>query len=468
MKEKRIVWFSSFFLIMGLSTTMVYAQATSKARPSDLLTTDDLWTQSLANLKKSMNEILQKNDVLASENNVLRKKVLDLQEDLKRLEGEKEKSSQEPIRLNDLLKEKSQGVATLQKNIEDLKEKISQLQKDKKSLGEEILTREERQKTFDSQLNDLKGQITELTKEIKATTEESQRLLKSFDDEKRKLNQSLEESKVRQSKAEKELEELKTHPLTEESRAKTLNEEQGHLKEELAKVREELQATIDEKQKLQDENLKLQQEGRGNLNPSTQEVEQLRARNKELENTLKESKRKFGSTQKAISLSAKDEKNLDGKIASLQQENNSLKEKISAHMEEIVRLNREKAMTESLLTLQTKASKKRSSPPEGAAKGDHQLLGYQYAASGQYEKAIEEYKLALKVDPSKKDIYYNLGFIYARLGQFDDAIANYKEVLKLDPNDKETNYNLSQIYKELSDTKTSQEYYNRYLKLQDK
>jgi serine/threonine protein kinase/tetratricopeptide (TPR) repeat protein len=51
----------------------------------------------------------------------------------------------------------------------------------------------------------------------------------------------------------------------------------------------------------------------------------------------------------------------------------------------------------------------------------HYNLGYDYYALGQYEKAIDETRNALRLNPSDVDNYSNLGSYYCSLNQFDQA-----------------------------------------------
>jgi tetratricopeptide (TPR) repeat protein len=57
--------------------------------------------------------------------------------------------------------------------------------------------------------------------------------------------------------------------------------------------------------------------------------------------------------------------------------------------------------------------------------------------------AIETYKAALAIDPTRTDALSNLGAAYVRLGQFDDAIAQYQAALKSDPGNNTVRLNLA-------------------------
>jgi protein O-GlcNAc transferase len=60
--------------------------------------------------------------------------------------------------------------------------------------------------------------------------------------------------------------------------------------------------------------------------------------------------------------------------------------------------------------------------------------------------AIDTYKVALTMQPTRADALSNLGAAYVRLGQFDDAIAQYEAALKADPVNNAVRLNLALAY----------------------
>lgn len=75
----------------------------------------------------------------------------------------------------------------------------------------------------------------------------------------------------------------------------------------------------------------------------------------------------------------------------------------------------------------------------------HRALGETLAASGQPEKAIEEYQAAIQKAPDDADLYEELGEEQQRLARFDAAQATYEKELKLHPNSPIALYNLGKI-----------------------
>lgn len=74
----------------------------------------------------------------------------------------------------------------------------------------------------------------------------------------------------------------------------------------------------------------------------------------------------------------------------------------------------------------------------------HAALGESYFMSGKVEKAIDEFKQLIDLDPSARS-YAFLGFSYRRLGRFDEARKYFQEGLKKDPRNSTCLFNLGFI-----------------------
>lgn len=75
----------------------------------------------------------------------------------------------------------------------------------------------------------------------------------------------------------------------------------------------------------------------------------------------------------------------------------------------------------------------------------HRALGETLAASGQHEKAVEEYEAAIRKEPDNPDLYEALGEEQQRLARFEAAEVTYEKELKLHPNSAIALYNLGRI-----------------------
>jgi tetratricopeptide (TPR) repeat protein len=75
----------------------------------------------------------------------------------------------------------------------------------------------------------------------------------------------------------------------------------------------------------------------------------------------------------------------------------------------------------------------------------HRAMAENLDASGQPEKAIAEYELALKKQPDNPDLLEALGDTYQKVSRFDDARKAYQHELALNPHNAIALYNLGKI-----------------------
>ena len=78
----------------------------------------------------------------------------------------------------------------------------------------------------------------------------------------------------------------------------------------------------------------------------------------------------------------------------------------------------------------------------------HYILGIAYEEKGLIDKAIEEYKLAIKYKPDFVDAHCYLGVLYGEQGLIDKKIEEYKLAIKYKPDYAKTHYNLGVVYSE--------------------
>jgi tetratricopeptide (TPR) repeat protein len=74
----------------------------------------------------------------------------------------------------------------------------------------------------------------------------------------------------------------------------------------------------------------------------------------------------------------------------------------------------------------------------------HAALGESYFMSGKAEKAIEEFKTLIALEPSARS-YSFMGLSYRHLGRFDEALKYFNEGLKLDPQNASCLFNVGFI-----------------------
>src|SRR5215831_6887597 len=62
----------------------------------------------------------------------------------------------------------------------------------------------------------------------------------------------------------------------------------------------------------------------------------------------------------------------------------------------------------------------------------HANLGVVYAHEARFERAVEEYRTALKLDPSLRGVYLNLGIAYFQQSRFESATAPLEKFLSVE------------------------------------
>jgi protein O-mannosyl-transferase len=76
----------------------------------------------------------------------------------------------------------------------------------------------------------------------------------------------------------------------------------------------------------------------------------------------------------------------------------------------------------------------------------HNNLGDVYARQGDMQKAVDEFKKAIGINPNYADAYHNLGNTYQQMGQNDLAIENYQKAVSINPQLWQSYQNMAAIY----------------------
>ncbi len=92
---------------------------------------------------------------------------------------------------------------------------------------------------------------------------------------------------------------------------------------------------------------------------------------------------------------------------------------------------------------------------------NHNNLGDYYGRQKNYEKAIQEFKKAIELQPGYADAYHNLANTYMQTGDIQSAIANYEKAIEYNPNLWQSYLNLGYIYYQEKDFAKAKEYLSR-------
>ncbi len=84
----------------------------------------------------------------------------------------------------------------------------------------------------------------------------------------------------------------------------------------------------------------------------------------------------------------------------------------------------------------------------------HDNLGIAFAMKGEYDQAINEIQLALQINPLSANAYNNLGIIYTNMGLWDRAIENFRTAIALKPDDVRFQDNLTRAFEKKKASET--------------
>jgi choline-sulfatase len=93
------------------------------------------------------------------------------------------------------------------------------------------------------------------------------------------------------------------------------------------------------------------------------------------------------------------------------------------------------------------------------------MMGTQYMAHGDLEKAVEYYKRTLALKPDYDLAVFNLAQAYRRMGDDDAALAGFERYLTLDPKDPFVQYQMGEIWLDRGDLPRAERLFRRALEI---
>ena len=76
---------------------------------------------------------------------------------------------------------------------------------------------------------------------------------------------------------------------------------------------------------------------------------------------------------------------------------------------------------------------------------NYMLLGNNYSKNKEYNKAIESYEKAIKINPEYSSAFNNLGNVYSDNKEYNKAIESYEKAIKINPEDSNAYINLFEL-----------------------
>ena len=88
--------------------------------------------------------------------------------------------------------------------------------------------------------------------------------------------------------------------------------------------------------------------------------------------------------------------------------------------------------------------------------------GIELSKKGHYDKALDIFLKATKLDPKNPDAFYGLGGIYNYQNKHKEAAQTFETVIKLDPTHFNARYSLGFTYEKLGKPELAQKEFDRY------
>jgi cytochrome c-type biogenesis protein CcmH/NrfG len=93
-------------------------------------------------------------------------------------------------------------------------------------------------------------------------------------------------------------------------------------------------------------------------------------------------------------------------------------------------------------------------------------LGNDYFDTEQAQKAIHAYGKALEIEPNNPNVLTDQGVMFRKVGWYDKALNNFEKALKLDSKHLQSLYNIGIVYAiDMKQPEKAIPYWNQYLKI---
>ncbi len=103
--------------------------------------------------------------------------------------------------------------------------------------------------------------------------------------------------------------------------------------------------------------------------------------------------------------------------------------------------------------------------PNWATADEHVTLGNSLVEFGKFDRAMECYARAIRLNPKLATAYHNLGEMLVGQKRWDEAIANYRQAIAIDPNSFESYHSLGKTWAERGELDRAIACYNKSLEL---
>jgi len=92
-------------------------------------------------------------------------------------------------------------------------------------------------------------------------------------------------------------------------------------------------------------------------------------------------------------------------------------------------------------------------------------IGVCYQDLARYEEAVEAFKQAIRIDPNSSRGHFGLVWTYQELGRYQEAILAYKQAIRINPDEAEVHYFLGHTYSDLGRYQEAIEAYKQAIRI---
>jgi tetratricopeptide (TPR) repeat protein len=100
--------------------------------------------------------------------------------------------------------------------------------------------------------------------------------------------------------------------------------------------------------------------------------------------------------------------------------------------------------------------------------GIYNHFGVAYWMLGRDSEAVEQYKIALKINPSNALSHSNMGVVLLRMGKVDEAEKHLREAVRLGIKYPQAHFYLAEILRQKGFPEEAEEHYQKAYRLLDK
>ena len=313
--------------------------------------TSNVWQESIYDLKRSTQVLLDENKTLTDEKDRLTEEAISLQEQILQTKKDNAKLLQEPARLNPLIGVRQEKIGSISKELEGLRHEIILTEQSKNSLTQEISSLRERLKPWADQRTSLLERKTTLDLDVKTGSSSSEKEIEATKVSLEDLKKQLDDGTIRKTEANNSINQLRQDSGNFGKEIRQLKEQNKILASELSRKRKAIEQGNRAITALRDTG-ESDAFGDQRFNEMTKHKAELEAENKRLEGEIEKIRNDLEVQKISWESQDADREKLRQEVTDYIVNNKMLQAKITDFTSVIEMIKKENAMIEALLNAQ--------------------------------------------------------------------------------------------------------------------